>query len=143
MLKRFRGIGAEFILSPGFSAFVFLVVVPVGFLVVYLLVNREPVVTVRGPFVHVSNSTLPWRKSVLPASDIEAVETDWLRDTSHARIVFRVAPQRFTEQSWRGPWIQRANGKLYLDIVNTDSSPDVAAAKLRQTLGIPEPQQRG
>lgn len=141
MFERFRGIGAGFVLSPGFSAFVFLFVVPMGLLLVYRLLNREPVVAVRGDFVHVSNSTLGWRKSVLPASDIEAVETDWIRGTSHARIVFCVAPKRFAEQSWRGPWIRRANGKLYLDIVNTDSSPDVAVAKLRQALGIREPHQ--
>jgi len=30
MLERFRGMGAEFILSPGFSAFIFLFVAPVA-----------------------------------------------------------------------------------------------------------------
>ena len=114
-------------------------VTPFALLLIYLMVNREPVVAVRGSSVHLASPTFPWRKTIVASRDIVSIETDWLQDTSHARIVFCVTPERFAEQNRSGPWIKRKDGKLYLDVLNTDYTPQEAAANLRRVLGIPEP----
>jgi hypothetical protein len=140
MLERFFGIGAEFIVSVGFSAFIFLFVTPVALLIVYLLINGEPVVAVRGSYLHITSPTFAWRKTVLPIRDVLSIETDWLPDTSHARIIFSVTPERFAEQNRSGPWIKRKDNKLYLDLLNTDHTPEDAARNLRRVLqhAVPE-----
>ena len=113
-----------------FSAFVILFVLPVASLMTYLAVTREPVVAVRGDSVHVTSPTLAWRKAILPSSDIVDIETDWIRDTSYAMIVFRVKPERFALQTRSGPWNRRKEDKLYLNVLNTDHTPAEAAVAL-------------
>jgi hypothetical protein len=134
MLERFRGMGAEFILSPGFSAFIFLFVAPVAAFLAYLTLSREAVVGVRGPNLYVANPTFPWLKAVLPSRDVVSIETDWCPGTSHARLAFGVTPEQFARQNCRGPWDQRKDGKLYLDLLNTDHTPEAAAVRLRRIL---------
>ncbi len=129
------GIGAEFITSVGFSAFVFLMVVPVAVLMVYLIANRAPVLSVEGTCIHLTGTTFAWRKATVSVSDIVSVESDWKPGTSVARVVLHVRPECFAEQKRTGPWIKRKDNKLYLDILNTDHLPADAVAKLRQVTG--------
>jgi len=138
MLEWMLGIGAEFIISLGFSAFIYLFVIPVGALMAYLIVNREPVVAVRGSCLHITSPAFPWRKTVLPVRDVLNIETDWMPNTSHARIVFSVKPERFGEQHRSEPWIKRKNNKLYLDVLNTDHTPEEAMTFLRGVLSDAE-----
>lgn len=134
LLERFVRINTEFVLSVGFSLFIFLFVVPLASLMLYLLVNREPVVALRDSCLYITSPTFAWRKATIPTRDILSIEADWLPDTSHARIVFTVTTERFAEQSRSGPWIKRNNNKLYLDVLNTDHTPDEMVASLRHIL---------
>jgi hypothetical protein len=137
VFERFLGIGAEFILSPEFSAFIFLFVTPVALLLVYLIVNRVPVIVIRDSCVHIANATFPWRKTTLAANDILAVEPDWIRDTSHCTMVFYVTPECFAAQRRSGVWSRRKDGKLSLHLMNTDTTPTEAVAQVRHNLRIP------
>lgn len=138
LLERFRGIGAEFSQSIGYSVFVWLFVAPVTVWLVYLAWNREPVVSVVGSSIHVSSPSLSWRMTTLAASDILSIESDWLPGTSHARVVFKVSDEEFANHRRRGPWIKRKDSKLYLDVLNTELNPDQVAAKLRTILEVPD-----
>lgn len=137
MFERFLGIDAEFILSPTFTAFIFLFVTPVALLLVYLIVNRVPVIVVQDSCVHIANGTFPWRKTTLAANDILAVEPDWFQDTSHCMIVFYVTPECFAAQRRSRAWSRRKDGKLFLHLMNTDTTPTEAVAQVRHNLRIP------
>lgn len=134
LLERFHGVGAEFILIPGFTAFVFLFVTPFTLLMLHRIVNDEPVLLAENGRVNVSNVTLPWLRAELLVDEIITIESDWIEDTSHARIAFRVTPECYARQPRFGAWNAKRNGTLYFDILNTDCTPDAAARTLRLML---------
>ena len=122
--------------SIGFSLFVCLFVAPVGILMLWLAFDRTPILKIQEDSICVTNPNWPGQKTRIEFEEILKVESDWEPGTSHAWIVFHVAPECFTREKARRAWIKRSSGKLYLDVLNSDCRPDVAAENLSRAIGL-------